>query len=244
MKRIVVWILALGMLLSLGAAGAESALPEIPDFQGALNVRPIVTEEEAIAYAKEIWALDYLGFDFPVEYYEADRFEQDCWAVYAKDGPDEGDYCFGDVMFDIDGNVVLIENASSGVFEVINEAESTEETALPEEERTPEEEDALAEWRSMLDRKIEYPFLEKTCPRVYEEYTALYPVREGTNTEFLTHYYGTYTDSYDNANVFILNYSESFQDGTWRVAYAIQVSPVIRIVYFDVYTDAEIGGNG
>ena len=229
-------------LLCPGAA-AEGALPEIPAFQGALNVRPIASEEEAIAYAKEIWALDYLGMDFPIEYYEAERPEQDCWVVYAKDGPDEGDYCYGDVMFDLEGNVIVVENASSGAIEVINEAAGGE-TNESEAAVSPEDDDARAEWREMLDRKLMYPFLAEVCPRVYEEYTALRPIREGTSDEFLTHYDSTYVDSYDNTRVFDLNYSEAYQDDTWRIRIIVQTSPVIRIVCFDAYTDAEEGGNG
>ena len=52
MKKTVAWILGLVMRLSLGAAAAESKMPEIPTFQDVLNVRPIGSEEEAIAYAK------------------------------------------------------------------------------------------------------------------------------------------------------------------------------------------------
>lgn len=240
--RIASWLLAAAMLIIAGCAAAEDKLPEIPDFQGTLNVRPIETEAEAIAYAKEIWALDYLGMDFPVDSYAADRFEQDCWIVYAMDGPDEGDYCYGDIMFDIEGNVVLIENASSGFVEVFNEAYVLAGEDGPETQ-DPEEDDRVVAWRDELDRKVEYPFLEKVCPRVWREYTELYPVKAGDN-EFLTHYDGTYTDSQDSSNVFDLYYSEAFQDGMWRIKVVVQTSPVVRIVYFDVYTDAEEGGNG
>ena len=113
-KKIVAWMLGLTMLLLFCAAAAESGLPEIPAFAGKLNVRPIATEEEAIEYAKEIWALDYLGMDFPISFYKVSQYEPNVWTVYAKDGPDDGDYCYGDVLFDLDGNVIRVENASSG----------------------------------------------------------------------------------------------------------------------------------
>ncbi len=242
MRRSTAWLLALAMGLMLGAAAAESALPEIPAFSGKLNVRPIATEEEAVEYAKEIWALDYLGMDFEIPFYDAGRFEEDLWVVYAMDGEDEGDYCYGDVMFDMDGNVVLVENASSGFFEVINEAESYEPDEN-EEVVIPENEDERAAWHEDLDRKAEFPFLAAVCPSLYEEYTAQYPAGEGEN-EFLTYYYGTYTDSVDSRNVFDLDYSEPYGDGTWRITYGVQTSPSVRIVYFNVHTDAEEGGNG
>ena len=243
MKKIVAWMLGLAMLLGICAAGAESTLPEIPDFHGVLNVRPISSEEEAIAYAKEIWALDYLGIDFPIESYEVYQFEQDSWVVFAKDGPDDEAYCYGDVIFDFDGNVLVVENASSGVFEIINEAESYE---IDEDEEVivPEDDDLRAEWRGQVDRKLEYPFLAAVCPKVYEEYISLYAIEASVNNETLTHYYNTYVDSYNDSLVFDLNYSEYFQNETWRVKIVVQTSPVIRIVFFDVYTDAEEGGNG
>ena len=243
MRKMIVWILALAMLAGARTAAAESRQPpEIPDFQGTLNVRPIRTEEEAIAYAKEIWALDYLGMDFPIACYEADRYEENSWVVYAKDGPEDGDYCFGDVIFETDGSVVRVENASSGIFEIMNEAWSMEkdEDALIV---VPEDDDTWAEWRSTLDQKLEYPFLKVVCPRVYEEYTALYPIWE-VNNDTLTHYFDTLVDSYDDTLVFDINYSEHYHDETWCIQYAVQTSPVIRIVYFDIYTDAEEGGNG
>ena len=246
MKKTVSLFLTLAMLLGLATAAAETELPEIPVFQGVLNVRPIRTEEEAIEYAKEIWALDFLGMDFPIDCYEADHYEEDIWVVYALDGPEDGDYCYGDVMFDLDGNVVCVENASSGVFEVLNEAWALEGEDWEDGEEfqeNDEEDDAWADWRTQLDKALQYPFLEAVCPRVYEEYTALYPVWE-LNNDTLTHYYGTFTDSYDSTLVFDVDYSECYHDGTWCIQFAIQTSPVIRIVFFDIYTDAEESGNG
>ncbi len=243
MRIMVAWILGLVMVSGLGVAAADTVLPEIPSFQGTLNVRPVATEEEAVAYAKEIWSLDYLAMDFPISFYQADRYEEDTWVVYAKDGPDDGDYCYGDVMFDMDGNVVRVENASSGVFEIINEAESYE---IDENEEiiVSEDDDAWADWRVMLDGKVEYPFLKTVCPKLYAEYTALYPVEEGGINELLGRYYNTYVDSYDDTLVFDLYYSQSYRDETWCISIAVQTSPMVRIVYFDIYTDAEEGGNG
>ena len=215
MKRIAAWMLGLTMLLLFCAAAAESGLPEIPAFAGKLNVRPIATEEEAIEYAKEIWALDYLGMDFPISFYKVSQYEPDVWTVYAKDGPDDGDYCYGDVLFDLDGNVIRVENASSGFFEVAIE-EETLETGENTEAEIPENADELAAWHDDLDRKL----------------------------EFLTYYYDTYVDSYNLQNVFDVDYSERYRDGTWRIHFGVQTSPVIRIVYFDVYGDPDEGGNG
>lgn len=242
--KMTAWILGLILVLGMGIAAAESTLPVIPAFEGTLNVRPIQSEEDAAAYAKEIWALDYLGMDFPIAYYKAEASpEEGTWTVYAMDGEGDEAYCYGCVRFDREGNVILVENTSSGVIEVLIEAETAEEDESAETAISEENEDAEVAWREDLDRKVEYPFLAEVCPRVYQDYTLLYPIQEGNN-EFLTHYYDTYTDSYDNTRVFDLNYSEYYENETYRIKIAVQTSPVVRIVFFDVYTDAEEGGNG
>ena len=244
MKKIVAWILGLVMLLGLGLAAAETTntLPEIPTFEGTLNVRPIGSEAEAIEYAKEFWALDYMGMDLSDAIFVAEPWEEGTWIVYAMDSADEGAYCFGDVAFDFNGNVILAENASSGVFEVLNESGESE-ASMDAEILFSATEDDMVTWRENLDRKVQYPFLAEVNPQLYEEYTGLYPIEEGNN-EFLTHYNNTFVDSYDNSNIFDLNYSEQFMEETFCIKYVIQTSPVVRVVYFDAYTDAEEGGNG
>ena len=242
--RILAWILALVMLSGMGAA-AESALPEIPGYSGELKVRPIRTETEAVEYAKEIWALDCLGMNFPISTYEVSTYDDDVWVVYAKDGPDDEDYCYGDVMFDMDGNVLRIENASSGAIEVLNEAmaESEDDMFGIDEDDNPENDEQEAAWREERDRSLETPFLAGVCPLVYREYIGLYPgMEDGSDT--LTHFLGTYTDSYDSKNVFQRDFSETYRDENYSIEYIIQISPVVRIVYFDVYADPGEGGNG
>lgn len=243
LKRTAAWLLALALLQAFGSAAAEDAVPTIPVFQGKLDVRPAASEKEAVAYAKEIWALDYLGMDFDIAFYEAEPDGEGGWRVYAKDGADDGDYCFGDVVFDRRGNVLRVENAASGVYEVLNEdfaAEADENT----QGAAPPEDDATVAWRDTLDRTLMYPFLEAVCPEVYREYIQANPVREGTSSEFLAHYDSTHVDSYNKANVFDLYYSESYHGAALRIRIAVQTSPVIRIVDFDVHTDASEGGNG
>ena len=246
MKKLVAWILGLVMLLSLGAAAGE-ALPEIPSFESTLNVRPVETAEEAVEYAKEFWALDFVGMDATNASFEVMAWQDDCWLV---SGYIEG---FGsmDVAFDRDGNVIFMENIGSGwtdaegYFFGSDEAEDEyDEGDEADGEPAPEEpdplEDAAVAWREMLDRKVEYPFLSEVNPAVYDEYTALYPLEE-ENNEYLTHYYDTITAgdaTYD------LNYSEYYRNEDFRIKFAVQTRPVLRIVFFDVYCDAEEGGNG
>lgn len=242
MKKIVAWILGLVMLLCIGAAAGEGAVPEIPAFEGTLNVRPIGSAEEAVEYAKEFWALDFVGMDLADAYYTAEPWEEGTWIVYVKEGPSDEDYCYGDVAFDFNGNVILVENASSGVFEVLNEAGESE-ASMDAELLFSVSEDDMVSFRENLDRKVQYPFLAEVNPDLYSDYVLQYPIEEGNN-EFLTHYYDTYVDSYDSTIIYDLNYSEHFMEETFRIKYVVQISPVVRIVYFDAYVDAEEGGNG
>ena len=58
MRRLAAALLALAMFL-----GAGAALAEVPERGSVLNVREISAKEDALAYAKEIWQLDFLGAD-------------------------------------------------------------------------------------------------------------------------------------------------------------------------------------
>ena len=218
-------------------------LPEIPVFSGSPEIRPIHSEDEAIASAKEIWALDCVNLDFPVESWKAVLLEDGSWTVYAKDGPEDGDYCFGYVMFEPDGSLAQLENASSGFFELASEGGLYEkcESGLCPFPDSPEEE---VVWRDDLDARILFPFLAAVNPELYEEYLAEHPIVPGTDDERLTGYNNTFVDSYDSSLVFDLYYSTPYRNATWRIAFGVQTSPVLRIVYFNIYTDPEEGGSG
>ena len=241
MKKIIAWVLGLVMLLGIGAAAAEAALPEIPVFEGTLEVRPIAGEEEAIAYAKEILALDYIGVDAGNAEYTVSEFwlGDNCYQVDVNLGGN------GNVVlaFDPEGNVVYLENSACGFDYLFNAAQFEE----PAEDNSIEvDETEIVAWRELMDRLVEYPFLSEVNPQVYEIYIGEYPISEGNN-EFLTHYDGTYKDT-DNVfgenAVFDLKYSEAYNGGLYRIKIAIQTAPVIRIVFFNVFCDPEEGGNG
>ena len=248
MTKMVAWVLGLVMLLGIGAAAAESALTEIPAFEGTLNVRAITSEEEAIAYAKEFLALDYIGVDASNAEYLVSEYwmGENCYQVDVNLGGT------GNLMvaFDPEGNVVAYDNAACGFYYLVEAAQYEEEGAESEEwsagnEMSEEEEAALVAWRETLDRKMEYPFLSEVNPEVYEEYIAEHPLNEGSN-EFLTHYYGTYYDDViTEGAVYDLNYSETYYLGdSYRIKIGVQTSPVVRIVHFDVFCNPEEGGNG
>ena len=242
MKKLVCWMLAAMMLLGIGAAIGEDAAPEIPVFEGTLDVRPITSEEEAIAYAKEILALDYVGVDAADAEYTVSEFWQgeNCYQVDVNLGG-KGNMV---LAFDPEGNVVYLDNSTCGFTYLAEAAAYEEEEEAPE--MTEEEEADAVSLRENLDRLVEYPFLSEVNPAVFEKYIAEYPIQEGNN-EFLTHYYDTYADK-DNVfgenAVFDLNYSEAYDGMTYRIKIGIQTSPVIRIVYFDVFCNPEEGGNG
>lgn len=233
MKKTIAWILGLIMLLGLGMAAGESALPEIPAFEGTLNVRPVTTAEEAVAYAREFWALDYLGMDMTDAAYECVDQGDDLWHVQARVGEE-----LLELTFDRDGNVLRAENIGSGWTDIAPALEAGEQ---PVPETSEEEELAAVNWRETLDRMVEYPFLSEVNPAVYEQYTTQYPINEGSN-EYLAHYSGTYNAG--DGKEFDLNYSEVYGEGSFRIKIGVQTRPVLRIVFFDAQCEAEEGGNG
>ncbi len=243
MKKIVAWILGLVMLLGIGAAAGEGALPEIPAFEGTLNVRPISTDEEAAAYAQEILALDYIGVDAAGAEYAVSEFwnGENCFQVDVNLGGN-GNMV---IAFDREGNLVYLENSACGFYYLVEAAEAEPEEA-DEGPADDDDETDLVTWRETLDRKVEYPFLVEVNPAVYEKYIAEYPLEEGNN-EFLAHYYGTFADKdnvFGEGAVFDLNYSEYYDNGNYRIKIGVQTEPVVRIVFFDVFCDPEEGGNG
>ena len=240
MKKMVAWILALAMLLCFGAAAAEG---EVPDYTSELNLREIASEDDAIAFAKEFWAMDYVREDLTGAEFTVKPLDDDSeyWCVTAVLPGGKA----LDLAFEGDGSVVCLDNSASGWAEAEEEDVSGEE-----EEDEPDEEGAYDEgaepdefvlFRENLDRKLEFPFVREVNPRLYETYVEEYPIDEGNN-EFLTHYYGTLAAG---DSEFDVNYSEAFMDGdSVRMKIVVQTKPVIRIVYFDSSRDAEEGGNG
>ena len=231
MKKVILWMLGLALLMSCSAA-AESARPEIPVFSGVLNTRPIETEEEAIAYAEEFWALDYVGMDMTGAVYETSDWGDDFWHITTQVGDR-----FVELAFDRDGNVLYVENIYSGWSDIAHVFDEEEDPELTEPE---DDSDGAAAWRDLLDERLEYPFLKAVNPALYEEYTAWYPIDESWN-KTLGHYNGTWVEgdaAYD------LYYSESYSEDTFRIKMGVQTRPVIRIVFFDIFCDAMEGGNG
>ena len=237
MKKAFALVLSLCFLFMLLPACAEGALPEIPACSGRLDTRYIATGEEAVAYAKEVWALDYLGTDLTKAEFRVDDWGDNIWHVLAY-----LDETYLELAFEGDGQVTYINNLDSGWFAVAPALEEADPEDLPPEDS--ENEEALTKWRKDLDRKMLYPFLETVNPLLYDEYTSLWPVEPGSAGEFLTHFNGAVSDDYYGPVTFELHYSEYYMDEKYRIKIGVQTFPVIRIVYFDVFCDAEEGGNG
>lgn len=237
MKKALALMLSLCFLSVLLPACAEGGLPEIPDFAGQLETRYIASEEEAIAYAKEVWALDYLGMDLSGLEFRVDDWGDNLWHVLARlDGESL------ELAFEGDGQVTFVNNMVSGWYAVAPALEEADPEDLPPE--TAADENALTAWRKEMDRKLLYPFLETVNPLLYDEYTSLWPVEPGTPGECLAHFNGSVSDDYYGPVTFELHYSETYMDERFRIKIGVQTFPVIRIVYFDVFCDPEEGGNG
>ena len=237
MKKVAAWILALMLLQGLGVAAGEVELPEIPVFEGTLDVRAIGTSEEAIAYAREICALDYLGLAAAGTDCEVYDWGDDVWHILIHCGEE-----YVELAFDKGGNLVYLDNIGSGWSAVSPALDDEAEDGVDESE---EEAEKAVEWRKELDRRLEFPFLVHVNPMVFQEYLEQHPIIAGSSSEFLTHYNGTVTDTWNNVDVaFNLHYSESYRDASVRIKLGVQTAPVVRIVYFEAFCDAEEGGNG
>ncbi len=230
-NRLTAMILALVMLLCCGTAAAEG---QVPVHSSTLDIREIRTSEEAQAYAKEIWQMDYLGVnvsEIPAEHWLVvdGGWDEGFWSVILE--RTEGDL---EVTFDTAGCVIYLSNVEGSWIGL-----TEDEFFNPESEGEDEDEDADVEFRNQLDLNLEHPFLVTVNPSLFDAYMELYPT--GVNHDFLTHYNGTWKDGEDAWN---LNYTESYNGDEYRMKFIVQISPVIRIVYFDTQCSVFEGGNG
>lgn len=228
MRKLIATILAAVMLLCCSMAAAEN---EVPEFSSALNVREIRTTEEAQAYAKEIWQLDYLDVDVS-EIPETDwlvvdgGWDEGFWTVILERR--EGDL---ELSFETDGSLTYLSNLEG------DWVDKTEDDFLIFDVEKDEEEDV--NFRNMLDLRLEQPFLAAVNPATFRAYKEFYPT--GISHEFLTHFNGTWQDG---ENAWNLNYSEAYNGHEYRMKIVVQIAPVIRIVCFDAFCSVYEGGNG
>ena len=225
MKRLAAALLALAMFL-----GAGAALAEVPERGSVLNVREISAKEDALAYAKEIWQLDFLGADIsgiPEDAWTVDGgVDEGFWTVTAETGDDSEMQC----MFAPDGAVKYVSNLPGSVALAVEEDFSSIEE---------EDEDAAVAVRDEIDAKFLYPFLKTVNPGLYDVYLETYP--EAPLHDVLTHYNGTLVTEDGSFN---LSYSETWEFDEYRMKYIMQTSPEYRIVYFDAECSVFEGGNG
>lgn len=228
MKKFCALILGLAVILCLGSAAAEGAPVEVPHFSSVLQVREIGSADEALAYAKEFWQMDYMGVDvsaIPAEAWSVTDNES-YWSVIA-DLP-EGSL---DLYIEFDGSISYAANWAGEWFNAGESDYTCEPIDEPEEK-----EEADVRLRQDVDALCEFPFLAAVNPPACKAYVA-----DHTDQDGLTHYMGTFHGEKGDYN---LDYSEFYDNKTYSIRFVVQVAPTIRILYFDPYCTSEEGGNG
>ena len=130
MKKFCALILGLAVILCLGSAAAEGAPVEVPHFSSVLQVREIGSADEALAYAKEFWQMDYMGVDvsaIPAEAWSVTDTES-YWSVIA-DLP-EGNL---DLYIEFDGSISYAANWAGEWFNAGDSDYTCEPIDEPEE---------------------------------------------------------------------------------------------------------------
>ena len=207
----------------------EEPVPEIPEFKDTAVQRDITGDEEAVAYAQEIWKMDFLGagdlsgFQWIVRPLENGHIT--VWAYNPEDVPLNYYY----LETDETGWIYSLRNAASGV------------------------EQAADYWTEKMDGdgwdKLRVgliysclDFAERVNPgnagRIAE-------IREKNDPD-----HGLYSPGYGGAlisgeNVFLTFYSDPLNpDRTERTKTVFQIEPVVRVVLYDETIDPMEGGNG
>ena len=208
-----------------GVAIEEMNIPEVPEYTGKLESRAIAGEEEAIAYAKEIWALDYLqAGDLSRAEWEVLE-EGDTYSVAAL-LPGEAQTM--KVLFRKDGTVLRVSNGVSGWEDA--------RTISPDAYAT----DGHDRWREVLSIRVMEGFAEAVNEGSTDAYHAMNPADYSN---------GVYFTGYDSVlaegnNLYMNFYTDPNEERTARTRFMVQVLPVTRIVLFDTLVPVEEGGNG
>ena len=208
-------------------SGQSGMVPEVPEFTSGLNVREIGSDEDAVAYAKEIWNMDYFGAgDLSGYEWRASQTDDGRYVVYGSDPKDTPDH-FLQTEFGRDGAVTLIRNAASDM-----------DLAGPrgdERYEAGEFDDVRAQISSrmlMLAGILE--------PGATAEYLASQEYNEGHGN-----WYAAYEGvAFRKNSDFMTFYTEKNWETGYRTKFIVQITPEIRVVYFNSHTDAMEGGNG
>ena len=205
--------------------GESLEIPEVPQYTGKLEARAITKEEEAIACAKEIWALDYLqAGDLEAAEWEVQE-EGDTWNVIAF-LPGEAQTM--KVLLRKDGAVLRVYNGVSGWEDAREVSTEGFETDLHDL------------WRGALSIRLMEGFAEAVNEGSTEYYHATNPGAYDNGI----YYTGFDSMLADGDQLFMNYYTEPNEDRTARTRFVVQVLPVTRIVFFNTQVPVEEGGNG
>lgn len=207
----------------------DADVPGVPEFHDAAAPREITTDEEAAAYAKEIWAMDYMGagdlsgFEWIVR--PGDDGHITVWAYDPADVPSNYYY----LETDKTGWIYSLRNAASGV----EQAKEFWNDGM--------DGDAWDDLRIKLIL-TSLDFAERLNPGNAEKIAGIRANNDPEGGRYNPGYGGSLVSG---ENVFMAFYSDPLDpERTERTKFVYQIAPVVRVVVYDETIDPQEGGNG
>ena len=208
-----------------------AAPPELPDFQGTAVHRSLASDADYIAYAKEIWRLDYLAV--------GENLEDLKWTVREGDGGRRivsasapgAENVLLELETDGEGWIHRIENAGTGAEELtVVYSDTWDEEA----------------WQSFSEKPIWMclDFMERINPGNREKVAEIRASNEPAR--------GLYNPGFGGfglagENCFMLYYTDpimSEEERIERTKIVVQIYPEVRIAEYNELIDPQEGGNG
>ena len=206
-------------------------LPTTPVFTGQMSQRAIDSDEDAIAYAKEIWQMDYLG---------AVDLSDFTWSVRPTQNGHIG--VWGYDLSDLPSHYYMIETDQTGwIYSLRNAASDLDfaEEYWSEDMGEPEWDDYRLK---LIDMSLD--FAEALNPQDRERIEG---IRHENNYGKGT--WGVYVPGYGGASMhndalFLNFYGEADEQYTRRTKIVFQIAPEFRVVLFNQLNNPLEGGNG
>ena len=205
-------------------------LTAMNDTSGHLTTKNIETSLEAVAFAEEFWAKEFVGSLDITDNAQRVTFmeESSAWQVETEIGGENEPILT--LIVGKDGWVREFINNESGV----NEAVETSWNLV-----MGEDDDEAIEYRGELfGWAIDQ--LNQVDEGLTGEYGSLLQEISGDGMTLL--YAGTLQN--EDGNVFVTGFSEPDEEKTHRLKFIIQIQPVRRVVYYNEWNDPTEGGNG
>ena len=207
------------------AAHAETALPEVPEYQNRIEPKELSDPEEALKYVQKLTEADFFqAGDLTGLHWDITEPEDGAWLAEAeRDGQTLSLY------IDSDGSLRRFDNG----FSRWEEAEELDPGAMSGE--------VYEAWRENIDLRIIEPFVRNFNPAAMD--ACLQDVKVDYDSKiYFTGYHGTFEKEDQQ---FLWFYTDAYQNQTVRMKFVVQTLPMMRIVYFDAALDATAeGGNG